>query len=917
MALQNDTSRIQYNGNNSTTSSYAIPFVFFENAHIKCVVTNSAGVDTTLALGSGFNVTGAANPNGGSLTTTTAVPTSSKVTIFREVPATQTTSYQEGGDFPAASHERALDKLTMIAQQTKRLADRALKVPETQNNPNDIPNAGSGKKLLGIDNGSITWEDNRQLPQYPATAGTNALVTAGGGTAPSWQTIPAIATGPITATGSTTPRFLSDRFGEVFHVNDFGAKGDWNGTSGTDDRNAIQAAINAAIAAGGGTIRFSPSKTYYVNGRTQNPIGQTSGSHHLGIFNATVSTKIRIEGNGATLYSNRYTAATPDWTDFFYICSRFDTIDIDGLTFQRAPHVITTTGSPTCGIRMNFFDSNISNLLRFNNCVFVDCRTPIVINNYADIYECLNKLLLVDISECQFLNFRGSSVTSTAGGGQTINLSRWVKTARFHNCYFDGCVGGVLPADVRWPVDGFTYLGASNNIYSNCFFTNNWVETILPAQAAEATVGVRINGLDANSNIITQPAIGGFITVKVDASDISGTVKVGNNYIFMGPGGTSSVSGGLPHTYFGPYGSYKLTGFTGAYAGHPAGTLTFERINTLNLGVDPKAKDVPTGETFTAQPFIQLIDPEISKLATANINNCVFYYPNKVRTENKAITGNASSNMFTCNNHLFTDGFAVKFFNLVGGSGLSNDTTYFLRDITQNTFRVSQVNGGPAIDFASNVTAGEVVQYFPMGQPAIFAGRGTGTTVSNCVFVGAVNGVAVTDQFHWGPSQPVSISNNYFYIHHMDSTVPLQNASASFISTDNCSFVGNVITIERSGDIAWVLFIGANGTIVSNNTVKVREEANVPTATRFINWNNGAPTGGWKCVVENNHITGLDSYANIVTTTQIMGPFMGSLRGNIAVAGSQEIKIASRLVSPDKSEWLVRITNNGELEVSK
>jgi hypothetical protein len=241
MALQNDTSRIQYNGNNSTTSSYAIPFVFFENAHIKCVVTSSTNVDTTLALGSGFNVTGAANPNGGSLTTTAAVPTSSKVTIFREVPATQTTSYQEGGDFPAASHERALDKLTMIAQQTKRLADRALKVPETQNNPNDLPNAGSGKKLLGIDNGTIAWEDNRQLPQYPGGTTQKLLSAPGGGFAPSWQDAPSIAVGPITSTGSSTPRFIADRFSDYINILDYGA----DPTGATDSWLAIQRAIAA------------------------------------------------------------------------------------------------------------------------------------------------------------------------------------------------------------------------------------------------------------------------------------------------------------------------------------------------------------------------------------------------------------------------------------------------------------------------------------------------------------------------------------------------------------------------------------------------------------------------------------------------------------------------------------------------
>jgi hypothetical protein len=115
MAVQSDTSSISYTGNNSTVTSYAVPFVFLENGHLQAIAKVTAtGAETAVTL---TNHAGAGDPNGGTVRTAVAIPATSTLTIFRTVPATQTTSYQEGGDFPAASHERALDKLTFIAQK--------------------------------------------------------------------------------------------------------------------------------------------------------------------------------------------------------------------------------------------------------------------------------------------------------------------------------------------------------------------------------------------------------------------------------------------------------------------------------------------------------------------------------------------------------------------------------------------------------------------------------------------------------------------------------------------------------------------------------------------------------------------------------------------------------------------------------
>lgn len=195
MAVQSDTSRIQYAGNNSTVTSYAVPFVFLENSHLQAIARTSAGVESAVAL---TNHTGAGDVNGGTVRTAVAVPVASTLTIFRVVPATQTTQYQEGGDFPAASHERALDKLTTIAQQLNRKVGSAIRLSEAT-----------------------------QLPDLnPPLTNQQHILSSVGGAAPSWQALPSLSIGPVIATGSTTARSVQDRFADVVNVKDFGAIGD-------------------------------------------------------------------------------------------------------------------------------------------------------------------------------------------------------------------------------------------------------------------------------------------------------------------------------------------------------------------------------------------------------------------------------------------------------------------------------------------------------------------------------------------------------------------------------------------------------------------------------------------------------------------------------------------------------------------
>jgi hypothetical protein len=120
--VQSEVSSEIYSGNNSTTSPYPIGFYFFHDEDLVVTSIDTLGTKDILQLNTDYIVTGAGDPNGGSLKTNFALPNNWKILIERVVEPTQLTSYQEGDSFPAKSHENALDKLTMLCQQNARAA---------------------------------------------------------------------------------------------------------------------------------------------------------------------------------------------------------------------------------------------------------------------------------------------------------------------------------------------------------------------------------------------------------------------------------------------------------------------------------------------------------------------------------------------------------------------------------------------------------------------------------------------------------------------------------------------------------------------------------------------------------------------------------------------------------------------------
>ena len=127
MTVATTTNKISYTGNGSTT-------VFAYNYRILTDSDLQVYVDGTLkSLSTHYTVSGAGDASGGNVTFTSGntPPDTKKVVIIRNMPQTQATDYVANDPFPAETHEEALDKLTMIAQDVQKDVDESFRFAST------------------------------------------------------------------------------------------------------------------------------------------------------------------------------------------------------------------------------------------------------------------------------------------------------------------------------------------------------------------------------------------------------------------------------------------------------------------------------------------------------------------------------------------------------------------------------------------------------------------------------------------------------------------------------------------------------------------------------------------------------------------------------------------------------------------
>jgi hypothetical protein len=463
----------------------------------------------------------------------------------------------------------------------------------------------------------------------PVVAGTTAGTYAEGDRVAQLGAGSTVRVSPSNA--STVERSLRDRFGEVFHVDDYGAVGDWNGSTGTDDTAAIQAAINAAVAAGGGVVRFGAGKKYRLNTRNtkiNDTIGRNDSDairHFLRIGSGNLTSNfgstemmLYFDGQGATLHA---TAFSTGGNDIIYTCCQFHTLVFSDLKFTRSTYETSALGNQANALVFYAADYNTHQQVLIQNCYFKNHLASIDFSggwnlNQKQLY---GKLKCVDVVNCIFEHDNGSNRVPPyplflGHGALVVYMNTWIEVANFDRCHANGLTTGQTSATYMEPMHGFLFPMPIQANFSNCFFTHFCIEVIKASDQETAQTGISLNGG------FTQVANGANLSVTLAINRFNlQNLEVGKIYCFFDPTVFDDKRGGF----------YKLEAKTGggnytfAVGGPTPETLNFTRIDG-SLYNFPSAKEWQAGQTFGSDP-IQVLDLELLERCGLNVSNCTFY----------------------------------------------------------------------------------------------------------------------------------------------------------------------------------------------------------------------------------------------------------------------------------------------------
>jgi hypothetical protein len=293
MTVQSATSRADYDGN-GVTVDFAVPFRFLDKTHLQVIRSVIAtGVETVLTLDSGgtdgYTVTGAGSASGGEVTVVTppvgAGDTQERITILRDVPATQLLDFIANDAFPAESHERVLDQLTMLHQQQGEVLDRAMVLPAAS--------VGVSATLPAPDPGKVlAWSITGDGIENADASGTGDMLLRGDLASSASGKGGFLVAFLQSGTGAVA-RWIMDKLRGFVEVEDFNVSAD----GVTDDGAKIANAMARAVARGV-PLHFDGSKSYAIGTAVVVPAGcrlRTNGCTFVDKVGAGTSNSLLLD----------------------------------------------------------------------------------------------------------------------------------------------------------------------------------------------------------------------------------------------------------------------------------------------------------------------------------------------------------------------------------------------------------------------------------------------------------------------------------------------------------------------------------------------------------------------------------------------------------------------------------------------
>ena len=125
--LTDNAPRISYSvSQGATTTSFAVPFEFFDTTDLKVVVDG-----TTKTITSHYTVSGGDGSTGTVTMSVTGATGGSTVIIYREIPLSRTTDFPASGAFPISTLNTELDRTVALFDDRKDRIDRSIRLLDT------------------------------------------------------------------------------------------------------------------------------------------------------------------------------------------------------------------------------------------------------------------------------------------------------------------------------------------------------------------------------------------------------------------------------------------------------------------------------------------------------------------------------------------------------------------------------------------------------------------------------------------------------------------------------------------------------------------------------------------------------------------------------------------------------------------